>query len=235
MPIPKTELTVDFGPIAPDAPEDTPVPFTVRNEGTSESWPGGQFRCPLDTQALADVRWYLEEYWRWPFGAFRDRAHGIEAQLEGYGRAFFDALFYAREPARIYEHFLNQPADVRTLTIVSDAPRVMRLPWELLAESTGPLFTKRPPISIRRRVRLVHAPAGAPLRAAAAGALRERAAGGSGLCGPALRGPGPARRAGEARQRSGGALSTPAHAGRPRRRAAASGRRPGPPLPHRPL
>ena len=47
---------------------------------------------------------------------------------------------------------------MRTLTIVSDAPRVMRLPWELLAESSGPLFTKRPPISIRRRVRLEHAP-----------------------------------------------------------------------------
>ena len=65
MTIIKTELIVDFGPIAPDAPEDTPVTFTVRNEGTSESWPGGQFRCPLDAQALADIRWYLEEYWRW--------------------------------------------------------------------------------------------------------------------------------------------------------------------------
>ena len=32
MPIPKTELTVDFGPIPPDAPDDTPVPFSVRNE-----------------------------------------------------------------------------------------------------------------------------------------------------------------------------------------------------------
>ena len=159
MAIPNTELTVDFGPIAPDAPEDTPIPFTVRNEGTGESWSEGEFRCPLDEKALGDIRWYLEEYGQWPFGPFRDRAHGIEAQLEGYGRALFDALFYAREPSRIYEHFLNQPADVRTLTIVSDAPRVMRLPWELLAESSGPLFTKRPPISIRRRVRLEHAPA----------------------------------------------------------------------------
>jgi len=159
MPIPDTELTVDFGPIAPDAPEDAPVSFTVRNEGTGESWSEGKFRCPLAEQALADIRWYLEEYWQWPFGPFRDRAHGIKARLEDHGRALFGALFYAREPSRIYEHFLNQPADVRTLTIVSGAPRVMRLPWELLAESTGPLFTKRPPISIRRRVRLEHAPA----------------------------------------------------------------------------
>jgi len=157
MPIPKTELTVDFRPIAPDAPEDALVPFSVRNEGTGESWSEGEFRCPLDEQARGEMRWYLEEYWQWPFGPFRDRAHGIEARLEGWGRDLFNGLFDARQPARIYEHFLNEKADVRTLTIVSDAPRVMRLPWELLAESTGPLFTKRPPISIRRRVRLEHA------------------------------------------------------------------------------
>jgi len=158
MPVPRTELTVDFGPIATSAPEDTPVPFTVRNERTGESWSEGEFRCPLDEQAVGDMRWYLEEYWQWPFGPFRDRAHGIEARLEGWGRALFNALFYARAPARIYERFVNEEAGVRTLTVVSDAPRVMRLPWELLAESSGPLFTKRPPVSIRRRVRLEHAP-----------------------------------------------------------------------------
>jgi len=158
MPVPELELTVDFGSVAPGAPDDTPVPFSVRNEGTGESWSKGEFRCPLDEKALGDVRWYLEEYWQWPFGPFRGRAHGIEARLEGWGRDLFNALFDARQPARIYEHFLDTDADVRTLTLVSDAPRVMRLPWELLAESSGPLFTKRPPISIRRRVRLEHAP-----------------------------------------------------------------------------
>jgi len=133
MPIPKIELTVDFDHIDPDAPNDTPVPFSVRNEQTGESWSEGEFRCPL-----GEMRWYLEEYWRWPFGPFRDRAHQIEAHLEGWGRALFNALVYERQPARIYERFLNQPADVRTLTILSGAPRVMRLPWELLAESSGP-------------------------------------------------------------------------------------------------
>ena len=158
MSLPQSELVIEFGSIAPDAPEDTPVPFSVRREGIGESWDGGAFRCPLDERALGDVRWYLEEYGQWPFGPFRDRAHKIEARLEPWGRALFDALFAAGKPSRIYEHFLNEKADVRTLTLVSDAPRVMRLPWELLAESSGPLFTKRPPISIRRRVRLEHAP-----------------------------------------------------------------------------
>lgn len=57
MPIPKTELTIDFGPIAPDAPEDTPVSFTVRNERTGESWSEGQFRCPLDEKAVIIRVW----------------------------------------------------------------------------------------------------------------------------------------------------------------------------------
>ncbi len=87
MPIPQLELTIDFDHIAPDAPEDTPVSFSVRNEQTGESWNGGEFRCPLKAEALDDVRWYLEEYWTWPFGPFRDRAHQVEAQLGAYGRA----------------------------------------------------------------------------------------------------------------------------------------------------
>lgn len=155
---PATELIIDFGPIAPDAPEETPVSFSVRNPATGDAWSGGQFRSPLDARARADIHWYLEEYIQWPFGPFRDRAHAIEAQLEAHGRALFAALFDDREPARIYQRFLDTPATVRTLTLIADAPRVLRLPWELLAESSGPLFTKRPPISIRRQVRLEHAP-----------------------------------------------------------------------------
>ena len=158
MPVPQSELVIEFGSIAPDAPEDAPVPFSVRREGTGESWSGGEFRCPLDEEALRDIRWYLEEYGLWPFGPFRDRAHKIEAKLEPWGRDLFKSVFYAAEARDIYRAFTMRDAGVRTLTLVSDAPRVMRLPWELLAESSGPLFTKRPPISIRRRVRLEHAP-----------------------------------------------------------------------------
>ncbi len=157
MPHPTTELTIEFGPIAPAAADDMAVPFSVRNDATGDSWAGGQFRSPLTDADLAELTWYLEEYVQWPFGPFRDRGHGIEAKLEGFGRDLFKSLFYAPEARDIYRAFTMRPADVRTLTLVSDAPRVLRLPWELLAESSGPLFSKRPPISVRRRVRLEHA------------------------------------------------------------------------------
>ena len=83
MPLPTTELTIEFGAIAPAAADDVAVPFTVRNDATGESWAGGQFRSPLGDADLAELAWYLEEYAQWPFGPFRDRAHGIEARLEG--------------------------------------------------------------------------------------------------------------------------------------------------------
>ena len=115
MPVPRTELTVDFGPIAPDAPEDTPVPFSVRNERTGESWSEGEFRCPLDEQAVGDMRWYLEEYWQWPFGPFRDRAHGIEARLEGWGRELYSTpcSTRGRRPASTSTLSTRRPACAR--------------------------------------------------------------------------------------------------------------------------
>ena len=114
MPLPTTELTIEFGAIAPAAADDVAVAFTVRNEATGESWAGGQFRSPLGDADLAELAWYLEEYAQWPFGPFHDRAHGIEARLEGFGRALFKSLFDEAAPARIYEHFLNtQPRCAR--------------------------------------------------------------------------------------------------------------------------
>ncbi len=100
MPLPTTELTIEFGPIAPNAADNARVPFTVKNDATGESWSKGKFRSPLSEADLADLRWYLEEYAQWPFGPFRDRAHSIEARLEGFGRSLFKSLFAWAASAR---------------------------------------------------------------------------------------------------------------------------------------
>ena len=52
MTTPTTELIVDFAPVAPDAPADAPIAFSVRNEATGDGWNGGSFRSPLDAVAL---------------------------------------------------------------------------------------------------------------------------------------------------------------------------------------
>lgn len=49
------------------------------------------FTAPLGPIEADDLRWYLEEYFRWPAGLFKERAARIEAQLPQWGRDLFDA------------------------------------------------------------------------------------------------------------------------------------------------
>ena len=54
---------------------------------------------PLDDEALEDLRWYLEDYLRAPFGVYGDRGPKVATRLEQWGEAIFGALFGAG-PAR---------------------------------------------------------------------------------------------------------------------------------------
>ena len=155
------ELTVAFQTLPPDAPDDTPVSFSLRCPALGSPVPG-QFHNPLDDQVLGEIRWYLEEYWRWPSDIDRGRAHEVETSLEQWGRALFDALFHDRPAGRLYERFVDHDAAQRRIIVEAKSPQVQRLPWELLAVDTGYLFARRQkPVSIYRRVLLEYEP---PLR-----------------------------------------------------------------------
>lgn len=54
---------------------------------------------PLDADVLEDLRWYLEDYLRAPFGVYGERGPRVASQLTGWGRAVFTAVFGAG-PAR---------------------------------------------------------------------------------------------------------------------------------------
>jgi hypothetical protein len=45
--------------------------------------------APLGPIETADLRWYLESYYMWPVGAFKDRADGIERALPDWGRDLY--------------------------------------------------------------------------------------------------------------------------------------------------
>jgi tetratricopeptide (TPR) repeat protein len=90
---------------------------------------------PLDGEALEDLRWYLEDYLRAPFGVWEDRGPRIEAQLAGWGEAVFSAVF-ASGPARdAYQRARERGLE---LVIRSASPTLLGLPWELMRDSTGP-------------------------------------------------------------------------------------------------
>ncbi|MEV6974054.1 tetratricopeptide repeat protein [Kitasatospora sp. NPDC093806] len=97
----------------------------------------GELRWPLDDRDLADLRWYLEEYLRAPFGVYGDRGPDIARRLPEWGARIFAALF-GTGPAR--DAYLRARARGGGLELVlrSDSARLLALPWELMADPGRP-------------------------------------------------------------------------------------------------
>lgn len=111
-----------------------------------------RFKAPLDEKALTELRWYLEQYIRWPVGPDVERAEHVKAQLAGWGKALFEALIAPKgEALRVWTQFrMTAPERPHLLTLDCTLPEVLRLPWELLADEEGHLFALG--ISFRRRL-----------------------------------------------------------------------------------
>lgn len=128
-------------------------------------------QAPLGPIEADELRWYLEEYYRWPFGLFAERGQRIEAQLPEWGRMLYDmalAPVAAREAlvawqqagehgARRFSVHVDQ--DVPEGTPESDAVKTreaaaawLSLPWELLHDGRGYLFQGAQPVRVRRRL-----------------------------------------------------------------------------------
>src|SRR5439155_11814296 len=50
-----------------------------------------RFSAPLGPIEAGELRWYLEQYYLWPTGVFRERATRVEAQLPRWGQALYKA------------------------------------------------------------------------------------------------------------------------------------------------
>ena len=85
----------------------------------SATWPEGglpetvsraRLEWPLDDEALEDLRWYLEDYLRAPFGVWEDRGPRIQAQLAGWGEAVFASVFGSGPARDAYQRARDQAA-----------------------------------------------------------------------------------------------------------------------------
>jgi len=88
-------LLVDLG-------ADGRVAVSTLLDGEISATPAGEpfeLVWPLDTDALEDLRWYLEDYLRAPFGVYGERGPQVAGRLREWGQAVFAALFGAG-PAR---------------------------------------------------------------------------------------------------------------------------------------
>ena len=104
-----------------------------RGHSMPRSAPAVTFEHPFDSKTLADLRWYLEEYLRFPYGLEPENAKKIEQKLQAWGQQLFDLVFRSNEKAReFFQEATRAGLDKCEISIVSDNPAVLNLPWELL-------------------------------------------------------------------------------------------------------
>jgi tetratricopeptide (TPR) repeat protein len=104
-----------------------------RGQSNPRPAPSVRFTHPFDEQALADLRWYLEEYLRFPYGLAPDNAAKIEQKFQGWGEQLFELVFRSSEQTRaFFQEATREGLNQCELVITSDSPEVLNLPWELL-------------------------------------------------------------------------------------------------------
>ncbi|MEG3863507.1 tetratricopeptide repeat protein [Microcoleus sp. herbarium12] len=107
--------------------------FWQRGHSAPRFAPSVAFEHPFDSKALADLRWYLEEYLRFPYGLEPENAKKIELKLQAWGQQLFELVFRSSEKARdFFQEATRAGLDKCEISIVSDNPAVLNLPWELL-------------------------------------------------------------------------------------------------------
>ncbi len=145
------------------------------------------FTAPLGPIETADLRWYLESYFLWPVGVFKDRAAGIEQKLPEWGQALFQAALggaSARDALAAWQNAapgadrrfsvqvdreLPEGADDKDQIAAGEAAtELLALPWELLHDGHAWLFQGNEAVRVRRRLRDLQAqparPTALPIR-----------------------------------------------------------------------
>ncbi|MCK5524947.1 MAG: tetratricopeptide repeat protein [Thiomargarita sp.] len=124
------------------------------NENDREETKPSGFTSPLSDKGQQYLRWYLEQF-ATQYSADTDfeTAEKIVKQLSVLGKSLFSKVF-SKTPARnLFKKFKENKVPNRLLTITTEHPDILSLPWELLQYSAkGFLLDETPPISIRRRM-----------------------------------------------------------------------------------
>ncbi|MEU4349131.1 tetratricopeptide repeat protein [Streptomyces sp. NPDC023838] len=88
---------------------------------------------PLDEQEMADLRWYLEQYLRMPFGVYEQRGPRVAERLPEWGARIFSALFATPEAKKAYTEARTRGGKLEIVLRSGSAER-LGLPWELMAD-----------------------------------------------------------------------------------------------------
>ena len=147
------DLAITLTPPPPGAPEEAIASISLRCDPQGLTYSGDLLRDPLTKQEREDLHWYLEDYSDWPYEQFFQRAKKIENLLDELGDRLYKAVFGSFGAMAILQAWRLQPGNERQVSIISDMPVVLSLPWELLHDEQGFLALRtRHPVSIVRRM-----------------------------------------------------------------------------------
>ena len=153
-------LSIEFAPPPAEAPPETLATLTLSTDAHGIKHSGDLLQNPLNEEEEERLRWYLEEYWKWPYEQFRTRAEEVEELLPQIGQRLYKAISDSAGAQRVLLPWSLQPEKDRQISIISDNPRVLSLPWELLHDEQGFLALRtKHPVSIMRRLTLEQLPA----------------------------------------------------------------------------
>src|SRR5437870_4126894 len=87
------DLSITLTPPPQGFPPEVLATITLRCDPLGLSHTGDLLKDPLASQEREDLRWYLEEYWQWPFEGFAERGKRVEALLPLVGKRLYKAMF----------------------------------------------------------------------------------------------------------------------------------------------
>jgi tetratricopeptide (TPR) repeat protein len=86
------------------------------------------------SQDEEDVRWYLEDFPRWPRGMALSIAERVERRMEEIGETLFRQIFAAETGTRDLWKELRGKLRRTRIEVVLDSPEADAIPWELMRE-----------------------------------------------------------------------------------------------------
>lgn len=129
------------------------------------------FKAPFGLIETEEIRWYLERYYLWPTGVFRERAARIEQHLPQWGKALYDAALSSSTAQEILSAWQQSASHAErrfSIFVDSDLPEgskqedqsaarvaasdLLSLPWELLHDGRSYLFQGKHSVRIRHRL-----------------------------------------------------------------------------------
>ncbi|MBE9141228.1 CHAT domain-containing protein, partial [Nodosilinea sp. LEGE 07088] len=127
------------------------------------------FTAPLGPVELEEIRWYIERYYQWPTGVFKQRATQTEEALPRWGQQLYRAATIADSAREPLEEWKRTKGDRRFSVQVDGEPLegtpddeaalfreaandLLSLPWEILHDGDGYLSQGGNGVRVRRRL-----------------------------------------------------------------------------------